>query len=246
MRAGRGRALAVGWSAALVAILVFVSLGTWQLGRQQHKQALLDASTRVLQARAAVPLESAADVARQREYDWSAGAGRFADAPAILLDNQQRHGRAGVRVYRAFLPDASDAVPVLVELGWVPMPPNRQLAAIGAAPAWADVQGLLAPPPAAGLAAPAIQPQPDGSLMLLALDTGAVREALGLPALAPRVLRADPELQGGYPRDLEILANTLPPERHLGYAVQWYGFAAVTLAIALILTLRRPRRRSAS
>lgn len=244
MRAGRGRMLVVGWGAALVAILVFVLLGTWQLGRQQHKQAQLDASTQVLQARTALPLASAADAARQRDYDWSAGTGRFADAPAILLDNQQRQGRAGVRVYRVFLPDTADAAPVLIELGWVPMPPNRQLPAIEPAPAWADVRGLLAAPPAAGLAAPAIQPQPDGSLMLLALDTEAVREALGLPALAPRVLRADPELEGGYPRDLAILANTLPPERHLGYAVQWYGFAAVTLAIALILTLRRPRRRS--
>lgn len=45
-------------------------------------------------------------------------------------------------------------------------------------------------------------------------------------------------------RDLEILANTLPPERHLGYAVQWFGLALATLVIALAMTWRRFRRRT--
>ncbi|WP_345775980.1 SURF1 family cytochrome oxidase biogenesis protein, partial [Pseudoxanthomonas taiwanensis] len=63
----------------------------------------------------------------------------------------------------------------------------------------------------------------------------------GLPALAPRVLRLDPELPLGYARDLELLPNTLPPQRHLGYAVQWFALAAAALAIALVLTLRRRR-----
>ena len=45
-------------------------------------------------------------------------------------------------------------------------------------------------------------------------------EAFRLPAVAPRVLRLDPRQPLGYARDLDVLPNTLPPERHLGYAVQ--------------------------
>jgi cytochrome oxidase assembly protein ShyY1 len=53
------------------------------------------------------------------------------------------------------------------------------------------------------------------------------------------VLRLDPKLPIGYPRDLNLLTNTLPPERHRGYAVQWFGLAFATLITALFLSLRR-------
>ena len=40
-------------------------------------------------------------------------------------------------------------------------------------------------------------------------------------------------------RDLDVLANTLTPDRHLGYAVQWFGLAATVLVVAVVLTARR-------
>ena len=56
------------------------------------------------------------------------------------------------------------------------------------------------------------------------------------------VLRLDPALPLGYERDLELLPNTLTPDRHRGYALQWYGLAATVLVIALLLTVRALRR----
>jgi cytochrome oxidase assembly protein ShyY1 len=54
------------------------------------------------------------------------------------------------------------------------------------------------------------------------------------------VLRLDPALTGiGFARDLDVLPNTLPPERHRGYALQWFGLSATLLAITLFLFLRR-------
>jgi cytochrome oxidase assembly protein ShyY1 len=44
----------------------------------------------------------------------------------------------------------------------------------------------------------------------------------------------------GYARDLELLPNTLPPERHRGYALQWFGLAFATLVAALFVTFRPP------
>ncbi|MER2176972.1 MAG: SURF1 family protein, partial [Stenotrophomonas maltophilia] len=35
----------------------------------------------------------------------------------------------------------------------------------------------------------------------------------------------------------------LPPSRHLGYAVQWFGLVLTVLAVALVLEFRRHRRR---
>jgi cytochrome oxidase assembly protein ShyY1 len=106
------------------------------------------------------------------------------------------------------------------------------------------VAGLLTPPPSAGLARAVVQPQPNGSLLLVALDVPLLRHALHLPTLAPRVLKLDPALPPAYPRDLDILPNTLPPSRHLGYAVQWFGLALTVLVTALVLTLRPPNARN--
>ena len=39
--------------------------------------------------------------------------------------------------------------------------------------------------------------------------------------------------------DLALLSNTLPPEKHRGYAIQWFGLALATLVILIVLNLRR-------
>src|SRR3546814_3309204 len=72
-----------------------------------QKQALLDAVEQVLDQRMPQPLALAADAARARDYDWASGIGRFVDGPVVLLDNQQRDERPGVRVYRVFQPAAT-------------------------------------------------------------------------------------------------------------------------------------------
>lgn len=239
---GRRLPLWAGWLLALAVAALCAALGFWQLQRMHAKQALLDDSARVLEQRRAQPLALAADPARARDFDWAAGAGGFPPLPAVLLDNQNRGGRAGVRAYRVFQPEQAGAAPLLVELGWLPLPGDRRLPGV-AMPAAGRVSGLLLPPPSPGLAAPAVEVQADGTLLLVTLDPAAVATALGLPALAPRVLRLDPDLPLGYARDLDLLPNTLPPERHLGYAVQWFALAAAVLAIAALLTWRARRRR---
>ena len=103
------------------------------------------------------------------------------------------------------------------------------------------LRGLLMPPPSEGIAHAAPSPQSDGNLLVIALQADALKDALALPALAPRLLKLDPDLPLGYPRDLDILPNTLPPERHIGYAVQWFGLAAAVLVTALVLTWRSRR-----
>src|SRR5690606_38403856 len=118
--------MAVGWAAALLLAAGFTALGNWQLGRQQEKQAMLDEVAATIAARSPLALAAAADPARARGYEWVAGNGHFAEAPAVLLDNQQRGGRAGVRAYRAFVPESGSA-PLLVELGWLPLPGDRTL-----------------------------------------------------------------------------------------------------------------------
>ena len=235
-----------GWALALLGIALFTRLGFWQLERMHQKQAMLAAVDTVLAERQARPLAAAADPQRVGGYDWSSGEGRFVDLPPVLLDNQSRNERPGLRAYRVFQP--ASGTPLLVELGWLPMPGDRTLPPVPLPRGTTRVEGLLAPPPSPGLAkAPAVA-QADGTLLAVALRTDALREQLRLAALSPRVLKLDPaaSLPAGspdYARDLEILPNTLPPDRHLGYAVQWFGLAVAVFATALVVTFRKSFQR---
>lgn len=231
----------VWWLLALLLATGFASLGVWQSRRAVEKQAMLDEAAGVLAQRTPRSLAAAADPARARVVEWAAGEGRFDARGPLWLDNQQREGRVGVRAYRIFVPDEGE--PILVELGWLPLPGDRALPAIEKPEGVVAVRGLLVPPPSAGLAmGPAMSAQADGWLMAR-VDLADVARETGLPVrLAPRVLRLDPDLPMGYARDLALLSNTLPPDKHRGYAVQWFALALTVLATALILTLRRKTR----
>jgi cytochrome oxidase assembly protein ShyY1 len=225
------------WLLALVLVAGFVSLGRWQLQRAHTKQHMLDGVAHALHDRRPVPLADAARADHAADYAWAEGRGRFADAPVLLLDNQRRGDAVGVRVFAPFLPDAGGLV--LVDLGWLPLPGDRRMPEPAIPAGNQAVRGLLAPPPSTGLALGADHVVLDPRRWLLTrVDTTALAATLG-PSLAPRVLRLDPALPIGFARDLEVLPNTLTPERHRGYAVQWFGLALATLATALFLAFRR-------
>jgi cytochrome oxidase assembly protein ShyY1 len=157
-----------------------------------------------------------------------------------MLDNQQRDGRVGVHAYAVFAPAAG--TPVLVDVGWLPMRADRRLPHITLPRGEVQLRGLLAPPPSAGLALGAPMARQGDAWLVVRLEPAVAARELHVPALAPRVLRLDPSLPFGYPRDLQLLVNTLSPDRHRGYAVQWFGLAATLIVIALVLTFRRSRR----
>jgi cytochrome oxidase assembly protein ShyY1 len=205
-----------------------------------EKQAMLEAADGVLARRQPIALAAAADVARAHDYDWAQGRGQFDPRGPLWLDNQQRNGRAGVRVYRLFLAQGLDA-PLLVDLGWLPLPADRRLPPAPQPRGEFELRGLLAPPPSAGLAlGPALAAR-DGGWLLTRVEPAAIARAAGTAPPAPRVLRLDPALPLGFERDLTLLANTLPPEKHRGYALQWFALALAVLVTATLLTFRKAR-----
>lgn len=228
-----------GWVLALAVAAGLAMLGNWQAGRAVQKERVLQSAAAVLDARQARPLALAADPARAGRLDWAAGTGTFVDAPAVLLDNQLRDGRPGVRAYRLF--DSGTPQWLLVDLGWLAMPGDRSLPKVERPQGESRLAGLLAVPPAAGLALGEPLAVRGDTLLMVRMDLDALAAAVGHP-VAPRVLRLDPALPLGYERDLDVLPNTLPPDRHRGYALQWYGLAATVLVIALLLTMRALRR----
>lgn len=239
------------WALALLLATGFAMLGRWQLARMHEKQAMLEAAGRALDHAHPRPLALASDPARARDYDWVEGRGRVADA-TLWLDAQQREGRVGLRLYCVLLPD-DGAQAVLLDAGWWPLGGGRELPAADCpANAGQAVRGLLASPPSTGLAhGEALAAQGGARWLATRMELPAIAAAMGLHAgVAPRVLRLDPQhrrddagvmLTPGE-RDLDILPNTMLPERHLGYAVQWFGLALTVLAAAAILTFKMKKK----
>jgi cytochrome oxidase assembly protein ShyY1 len=217
--------------------LGFASLGSWQLGREASKR------TQLAQAAAALagpprPLDVAAAQAGAAPVKV-AGRAVFMSSPRLLLDNQRREAQVGVRLYCAAQTGTGPAL--LVDMGWLPMAPDRSLPAAACPSGEHGLAGLLVPPPSVGLRlGPGLVDQGDGAWLATRLEPAAVSDAWRLSRpLAPRVLRLDPAVPLGHERDLALLANTLPPEKHRGYAIQWFGLAIATFVILLVLNLRK-------
>lgn len=229
---------------ALVLVVAFAALGRWQLAREQVKRDQLAAADAAL---VAPPQPLAQALAASAAPPFAAtrvdGVARFA-GPPVWLDNQRRGQFVGVRLYCVATP--AGAPPLLVDLGWLPLPGDRTLPRETCPAGDHALAGLLVAPPATGLAlGPGVVKQGDAWLATR-IDTAQLAATLPAPGLADRVLRLDPALPLGFERDLEMLANTLPPEKHRGYAVQWFGLAATLAIIALVLNFRRTSRRDDS
>ena len=64
-----------------------------------------------------------------------------------------------------------------------------------------------------------------------------LERALGVP-VESRIVLLDSERPDGYERDWRP-ALEFPPERHLGYAVQWFALAVVVFVIFVALSVQR-------
>lgn len=224
---------------ALCTTLAFATLGRWQWQRGEEKAALLQAWSAALVApeTALAGALQNASLLPQRVN----GEGRFT-GPTLLQDNQRHAGRIGLRYFRAMQVCCDDQT-VLVDLGWRPWGEARQLPAPAELPESAHVSGLLVPWPGQGIAMgdETWKVSSANEVLLLRIDREALSQQLGLE-LGSRLLRLDPRLDIGFERDLEALPNTLPPERHRGYAVQWFGLALTVLIVYIVLSIRAYRR----
>ena len=226
----------LGWTLALLVAAGFARLGSWQLARMHEKEAMLDRVAQVLHDSRTIPL--AVDVMPPVPIRVE-GDGHFS-ADTLFLDNQQRNGLPGVNVYCVLQLDAPGGNR-LVDLGWLPLPGDRKLPDVACPTEKMHVRGLLLKLPSTGIAiGSALQSVGPHRWLMTRVDADAIRVATGLDAW-DLVVRLDPKLPIGYARDLDVLPNTLPPSRHLGYAVQWFALSLAVLATAVVLTFRKPR-----
>jgi surfeit locus 1 family protein len=217
--------------AALCAL--FVMLGNWQGQRAEEKaltQTQFDEAPLVTNL-----LTDAEDWSRARLY------GMLDPNRHLLLDNKLYQGRAGVHVLTPL--QAADGRTVLVNRGWLPLPPDRsRLPAIETPVVPIEITGRLGPlsQPGVQIGTPRTLQQDDWPQLIVYPEWERIETALGRQ-LHRQVLYLDVAGNAGF-EDRNWTPFTMGPDRHQAYSVQWYGLAVTALVIWLVLGFSAGRR----
>lgn len=225
--------------ATLVFVALFIRLGLWQLHKAEAKQALQAQLDRHI-TETPVALPEIIDMPEAWRYRNVRASGSYDTRYQILLDNQVEKGTAGYHVITPFKIDGSDKV-ILVNRGWIPAPAQHSnVPQVGTPSGLQEITGnlwlpsnkifALETPPAAGLWQPVWQN----------MDMQRYMESVPFKPY-PLIVRLDPASPaGGFVRNWPRPAERI--ETHLGYAYQWFGFAATLIAIYLFLSFKKVER----
>jgi surfeit locus 1 family protein len=226
-------------SIALTVILVILAalfgrLGLWQLDRKAEKERLFERFEQAPSLSLEQALERDDRFARVEAY------GRFDAQRHFLLDNRIWQGRAGVHVLTPFT--LADGTVVLVNRGWLPLPPDRSyLPEVSGDSRPRDIRGRLNVLPTEGpRLGEADRLSADRWPQLMTyFDTASVETALG-QELAPWLVQLDPGDPAGFEgRDWK--AAVMEPKVHGAYAVQWFSLMIASILIWTTLGIRRGR-----
>lgn len=205
-----------------------IFLGFWQLGRADEKQALLEEST-LRQQSAPVALETV-DLAAANQYRPVVAVGRFDNDHSVLLDNRVRRGQAGYEVITPFQLSPSGAW-VLVNRGWIEANASRnKLPDIDVVDGLITLNGYLYSSPGKPFTLGEEQWRSSWPQVLQNLDMPLLGEKLGI-AVAPVSLRLRENSPAAYEVGWEVV--NVQPQKHVGYAVQWFAMAVALAILAL-------------
>ncbi len=215
--------------------LVFVALGVWQLQRAEQKGAEAQLAT---ERSASPPLEIDALVSDPAglRYRQVQVAGYFEPERQLFIEGRREGGRSGLHVITP-LRLAGSEVRVLVNRGWIPDPGRDTPPSLVTPTEKVLVKGQIhipSPPPLI------LHQGSDGfatwgrrwPYLTVALFASGVTYPV-----EPFLILQDPADPHGFQRHWP---KELPKEgMHLGYAIQWFGFALIALVLYLRLSFRR-------
>ena len=161
--------------------------------------------------------------------------GRFDTLHGYLLDDQIRDGRQGVLVFALFEP-ADGSLPLLVNRGFIDREQSNKLPAVPGGER--RLSGLYAPAPGSGLrmGGNPLPGQDDWPKRSIYIDPVEIAEDLKRK-MDTRILLLDADPASGFVR--EWTPQVMSPDRHRGYAFQWFCFVIAAIVIFIVLHWRR-------
>lgn len=214
---------------AALGVALFVSLGRWQLHRAEEKRALFAGFAAGSAAAVMLP-ENFRPIERYRRVTAS---GRYDSSRQFLLDNMTRDGVPGFHVLTPLV--QYDSRVVLVDRGFLPLTGSRSDLPdlrVDEGPRTVTGRADNLPQAAVTLAA---APATGWPRMVSFPRMPEVAEALSAQVY-PQVVLLDADQPDGYLRDWR--PPGMAPDRHVGYAVQWFGLAATVLVTWVVLSFK--------
>ncbi|MBI2170290.1 MAG: SURF1 family protein [Actinobacteria bacterium] len=236
-----------GTAAVVVAVGVCVRLGVWQLDRLDERRAFNElVETRgqlpPVPLEELVPTGSPAEV-EAAEYRRVTASGEWDGDSEFLIAGRSYRGSPGSHVVTPLRLDGGRAV--LVVRGFVPVVDPEEPVPDAAKPPTGEVRVVAAVRKGAtGGELREAEPEAKAAGTLgypTKVNPELLGEVLGY-ALSPVSLQVEEER----PKEQGLPIPLLPPEPgegpHLGYAVQWFGFAVV-FVVGWVVLLRRSARK---
>jgi surfeit locus 1 family protein len=211
---------------------LFVGLGVWQLERAEQKRTI--ASTQEVRRKLpALKLTDPIGEAAQLEYRKLSVRGRFLDENTVLIENRKHQGKTGYHVITPLRLSESGHI-LLVNRGWVPSQQVQQQFRLPSAQGESTIEGearILQPPPI-DLRLPLEPSERMPHWPFLTVEQFSAWS--GLEVLPFVLLQAAEESSAFIRTWPKPVAKDL---MHIGYAIQWFAFALITLMIWLRLSL---------
>jgi len=226
--------------AYLIVLTLLMSLGFWQLNRAEQKQERLTQLSSAEQMKPIILDDNfslASDDAIFREVTLS---GVFDDSHQFLIDNQVRSHQAGYFVLTPLImTDQQKAV--LVNRGWIKANSFRaQLPDVSMSQRKAIITGTLNHFPSVGIHLEgAERPTATNPGVVQVVDVSLLSDKINIP-LHDFQVQLSANSGEGYLRDWDTVEKTImTPEKHTGYALQWFAMAFVLTIICIRILLKK-------
>jgi surfeit locus 1 family protein len=224
--------------AYLALLPLLLGLGLWQLDRAEAKEALIERRASSETA-APVDLDRATTLSQADRYRAATVTGRYLADQQWLLDNRLYHGTPGYHVFTPFVIAGDDRPRLLVNRGWVAVGESRDdLPRLPLPDGQVVLRGRLDSPASVGIV---LGEPPLGSpaerIVVLSLDLADLAAAKDWPLVRYALV-----LDGERPGALQYDWSPIPPmgpEKHLGYALQWFAIAVALTLIYIGVNTRR-------
>ena len=217
-------------------LIIFLSLGRWQQNRGAEKERIV-ALSQERSNKEAEPLSLDRIEYESLRHLPVNVEGEYDNQHQFLLDNQVKNHQVGYNVFTPVKIKRSEKS-VLIDRGWVAqgltrqLPPNVDIENTGV-----QLTGTLYVPYGKGFRLGGLD---DGEFLwprvIQFLDFKEMSERLSYDLL-PVVIRLSAEAENGFLREWNIV--NMGPEKHYGYAVQWYALALAMFIIFMILALKK-------
>lgn len=222
---------------AIVLIIFFTFLGYWQLSRAEEKNILIKSYAERTKSSAL----NIGDIREKSDYRFFTLTvqGEFDNDHTFLLDNKTYEGKIGYEVYTPFKATGLNQ-PILIDRGFIPIGKNRrELPFISSINGMTTVTGMLNFPPAYVSFGKLTDTEGSFPMRVEYIQLNELASELGIDAFFPYVLNLSANHPAAFAVKWQVVS--MNPEKHTGYAIQWFAFALTLLII--FVALNRPTKK---